>query len=121
MEHLETADTLARLGGDRDLLRELYHAFALDAPLKLQTLRHALDDARRDDAARQAHALKGAAAAIGAEPCRQLALELETLLKTPTHATPAPDAEKRATELVHAIHEEMRCLLELIQPKDAPA
>ncbi|MFW5734271.1 MAG: Hpt domain-containing protein [Oceanidesulfovibrio sp.] len=76
-DHLEIMDTLARLGGDVELLGELYVAFSADAPTKLEKLDGAL--ARRDlvEARKQAHALKGAAAAIGALSTRTLAERME--------------------------------------------
>lgn len=75
--HLETKDTLARLGGDRELLGELYAAFAEDAPGKLKDLETALQAGDMDLVMKRAHSLKGSAAAVGANECRSLAMQLE--------------------------------------------
>lgn len=77
MEHLEITETLARLGGDMELLGELYAAFRLDAPLKLDKLAKAMADGELVEARKQAHSIKGAAATVGALASRQLAERLE--------------------------------------------
>lgn len=75
--HLEIEETLARLGGDRELLEELYAAYSEDTPVKVEKLEQAM--AAKDYAAvmKLAHSFKGSSAAIGAVRCRELALELE--------------------------------------------
>ncbi len=75
--HLEMNDTLLRLGGDTELLHELYEAFLEDTPGKMQELAQAAIQGDLDTCLKRAHSIKGASAAIGAEHCRQLAEAVE--------------------------------------------
>lgn len=75
--HLETEETLARLGGDRELLGELYAAFAEDVPGKCKELAAAVEAGDTGQVRKRAHSLKGSAAAVGATLCRDLAVDLE--------------------------------------------
>lgn len=75
--HLEVEDTLLRLGGDKELLGELYEAFSEDAPLKFAELRKAAQEGDLDTCMKRAHSLKGAASAIGAEGVRDQAESVE--------------------------------------------
>lgn len=77
MDHLEITETLARLGGDVQLLGDLYAAFSADVPNKLEKLDNALAQGDLSEARKLAHSLKGAAAAIGAIQVRALAERLE--------------------------------------------
>ncbi len=74
---LEIEETLRRLGGDKELLGQLYAAYAEDAPRKLLTLRQALEDEDLLQILKRAHSLKGASAAVGAIGCMQLAQSIE--------------------------------------------
>src|SRR5581483_5857346 len=71
---------------DRELRRELAAAFAADAPARLEELAAALERlvggaaGARDDAARQAHALRGAAATVGDQALAGLCASIEELL-----------------------------------------
>ncbi len=76
-EHLETADTLARLGGDEELLADLYAAYAEDLPKKLRDLADAAESQDFALLMKRAHSLKGSSAAVGAVRCRALAIALE--------------------------------------------
>jgi PAS domain S-box-containing protein len=58
---------LRRLGGDRQLAGDVIEGFLEAAPSKLNNLRARLDEADASGARLQAHALKGAAATVGAE------------------------------------------------------
>ncbi len=77
MDHLEITETLARLGGDVQLLGDLYAAFSADAPSKLEKIDDALAQGDLSEARKLAHSLKGAAAAIGAIQARALAERME--------------------------------------------
>jgi PAS domain S-box-containing protein len=68
---------LGRLMGDRELADSLLKAFLEDAPSQLSKLRDRLADADAAGARLQAHALRGAAAAVSAEDLRTVALALE--------------------------------------------
>ena len=68
---------LWRLMGDRRLARIVLKGFLEDVPSHLDHLRRRLDGADRAGASSQAHALKGAAATVGAEDLHAVALEME--------------------------------------------
>ena len=76
-EHLEVFDTLRRLGGDSELLAELYVAFTEDAPVKFEAIGKALDEGDLSLILKGAHSLKGSAAAVGALRCRDLSIAVE--------------------------------------------
>jgi len=75
--HLDVDESLSRLGGDHDLLQELYAAFAEDAPKKIRDLKTANEDHDMVQIMKRAHAIKGSASAIGAIRSRELASALE--------------------------------------------
>ena len=105
-EHLALDETLRRLGGDEEILRELLAVFGKDAPNKLEGLRSAMGAGDMPLVARWAHALKGASAVVGAVECMRLAMELERM------------AESGQAEAVGVLFEplkdEVRIVLELI-------
>ena len=69
---------LRRLMGDRDLAGAVLRGFLEDAPSQLKRLCARLDEADASGTRLQAHTLKGAAATVGAEVLRALALAIET-------------------------------------------
>ena len=75
--HFACAEALHRLGGDTDLLHMLFSAFAADMPGRLERLEEALRLGSAEGMQRQAHAIKGSAAIIGARRCEELAAVLE--------------------------------------------
>jgi len=104
--HLEMESTLARLGGDRELLSELYAAFHQDSEQKLSGLVAAVPKGDLDTIMKLSHALKGAAAAIGATPCRNLAEQLEIA---------ARDGNRKATlSIFPSLRQELEDLRALI-------
>ncbi|MGD1095780.1 MAG: PAS domain S-box protein [Bryobacteraceae bacterium] len=68
---------VARLIGDRELAGVALQAFLEDLPTQLDNLRQRLDQADASGAREQAHTLKGAAATVGAEGLRAIALAME--------------------------------------------
>jgi HPt (histidine-containing phosphotransfer) domain-containing protein len=64
--------------GDRDLAGAVLRGFLEDAPSQLKRLCARLDEADASGTRLQAHTLKGAAATVGAEVLRALALAIET-------------------------------------------
>ncbi len=68
---------LERLMGDEELAAELVDEFLRDAPDHIRTLRELVTAADAPGAQRQAHFIKGAAAAVGATAMWGIALELE--------------------------------------------
>jgi HPt (histidine-containing phosphotransfer) domain-containing protein len=73
-----TEELLERVGGNRDLLRDVVGLFVEDCPRMIGRIRLALED--RDSSAlnRAAHTFKGSAANFGAEEVIRLAQQLET-------------------------------------------
>ena len=105
-EHLELDETLRRLGGDEEILRELFVVFGKDALNKLEGLKSAMESGDMPLVARWAHALKGACAVVGAVECMRMAVELE---KT-AESGPAEAVEV----LFEPLKDEMQTVLELI-------
>ena len=68
---------LARVGGDRKLLREVVRLFRADYPKTLRAIAAALRRKRGEDLRLAAHALKGSVATFGANEAREAALRLE--------------------------------------------
>jgi len=68
---------LDRLMGDRDLAREVLHAFLVDLPRQMEVLRGALGRSDAEAVRQQAHTLKGASANIGASILNDISLRME--------------------------------------------
>ncbi len=68
---------LEQIGGDRDLLKEVYEIYLADVPRKFDELREAIDAGDLETAMRAAHSLKGASASIAAETVRAISQEIE--------------------------------------------
>jgi signal transduction histidine kinase/DNA-binding response OmpR family regulator len=71
--------TLARVGGDRQLLREITRLFIEDAPRHVDGIAAAIQTRNGDALRRAAHGLKGAAANFDAQPVVDVARELEEI------------------------------------------
>lgn len=69
----------SRLMGDDALMRAVFDAFRSDLPRQLSALRQAVAASDHQEAARLAHALKGAAANVGGQQAQQLAGQMELL------------------------------------------
>lgn len=87
---------------------ELLELFALDAPGRVERIRRELDAHELENAASEAHRLRGAAATVGLEQLGELAEQLELTLRNGGERT-------RADELVAAIDAEVS-QLDLRQP-----
>ena len=74
-------DTIRRLGGDAELLRELAGLFVDTAPQQLEQLQSALDAGDAAVAQRHVNSLKGAAANVGADLLKDHAAGVELCLK----------------------------------------
>ncbi|MGH7128822.1 MAG: Hpt domain-containing protein, partial [Planctomycetaceae bacterium] len=70
--------SLARLGGDEELLREMARLFAEDAPWLMGDLRSAFAGREREWFVRIAHSLKGLAANFGGAAAERAAEDAET-------------------------------------------
>ena len=73
----DSEDVLSRVGGDRDLLRELVDIFRHESPRLLGTIRTSLEakDAKRLEQA--SHTLRGSVGSFGAKTAAAIALQLE--------------------------------------------
>ncbi len=78
---LETA-LLNRLMGDRSVTQIVARTFLEDIPNQLKTLRDLVETGQASEAQRCAHAIKGAAAVVGAEALRFLAAQAEAAAKS---------------------------------------
>jgi HPt (histidine-containing phosphotransfer) domain-containing protein len=78
---LNIQPVLLRLGDDMELFAMLLDAFRMDAPKKLHRISGHMADGNYTDVRIEAHALKGAAATVGAERIVILAGELEDLMQ----------------------------------------
>ena len=67
--------------GDVDFLQEVIKAFLEDIPVRAQTLRQAIAQGNIEEAERESHSIKGAAASVGAERIRAAALAVERAAK----------------------------------------
>lgn len=76
-EPFDAARALARVAGDRALLRELAEILKSDAPKRLAEIRRAAAEGDADALSRAAHALKGALATFAAAESHALAAHLE--------------------------------------------
>jgi CheY-like chemotaxis protein/HPt (histidine-containing phosphotransfer) domain-containing protein len=76
---LDTADVLRRAADDHELVREMVDSFVRDVPRLMHELHSAASAGDAPAVAASAHSLKGAAAAVSAEPARRLAEQVETI------------------------------------------
>jgi len=74
---LDEAAALERIGGDRQLLKEIAELFLQEYPELLETMRKALAAGDATLLERAAHSLKGSASNFGAHACVEAALNLE--------------------------------------------
>jgi PAS domain S-box-containing protein len=85
---LDIGDTLQRLGGNFELYRRLLRHFVsehYDATAKIEA---ALASGKRDDAQHEAHAIKGVAGNLGAQPLYKAASDLERALRVEGESLP---------------------------------
>ncbi len=75
---LDEEDLLTRVGGDEELLRELFVLFQEDYPLLLSKLRHAVEQKEWTEMRETAHSIKGSVANFAADSAVEMALKLET-------------------------------------------
>jgi len=73
------ADTIERLGGDEDLLRELVEIFVTESPKLLIKLRDAIAASDAEAVMRGAHSIKGELSCLGAVAAANTAQKLETM------------------------------------------
>ncbi len=78
-------EAIDRLGGDKELYKDIRAAFLLDIKEKRSLLERALNNNDWDMLTRLSHSAKGNCAALGAEQSRQAALELEQAARKHDH------------------------------------
>ena len=78
---LNKQEALRRVGGDEELLEELFSLFVEDVREKITELENAVGTGAFKETALLAHSIKGAAGAVGAEICQQTSLQLENAAK----------------------------------------
>jgi len=99
-------ELLDRVGGDEEFLTEVVRTFLEDAPTRFDELRKAFSRGDEVAARLHSHALKGAAASIGAGAFRDMAKAIED-------ATAGGQLE-RAKDLMARLHEEFQRLKPLL-------
>ena len=91
-----------RLMGDMGIVNHILKSFGSNLENQLKAIRTAVESRDMTAISRAAHALKGAAANLSAEPLRAACLDLETAAKTQDIASAVSSAaaiEKAAQEL----------------------
>jgi HPt (histidine-containing phosphotransfer) domain-containing protein len=78
----DRAASLARVGGDENLLYDLANLFFAEAPKRLSAVRAALEDNDADRLRRAAHSMKGSVSAFAARRAGEAAANLENLAQT---------------------------------------
>lgn len=76
---LDLPAVLERVGGDKDLLREIAGIFLEEYPSLIGAIRSAVADNDAPRLERAAHALKGSISNFGARPATAAAFELESV------------------------------------------
>jgi HPt (histidine-containing phosphotransfer) domain-containing protein len=107
-ENINVSGALERLGGDEDLLREIWRIFITDCPRNLGVLRQALESRNLRLSERQAHTLKSTAGNIGADHLKETALQMELASreKRPDKAWSIYEAlEREAENVIHDLRE----------------
>lgn len=79
---LDREELMGRVGGEKELFDEIIALFLQDAPLQMDKLEKAMEKRDKKTIAGQGHAIKGAAANIGAHALRDAAFEMEKAGKT---------------------------------------
>ena len=115
-QHLESVwdrdVLLERLLGDEEMLEEIITGFLEDAPAQLSALSEALATGDAASAEMSAHAIKGAAAGIGAERVRSAAFAVENAVRN--------GAMDEAASLIGALELEFGRLKRFIEERTRP-
>jgi signal transduction histidine kinase/DNA-binding response OmpR family regulator/HAMP domain-containing protein len=92
-------ETLARVEGDRNLMKEVVALFLEECPALLAEIKNALDEEDADRLVRTAHAIKGSVGNFGARNAFEMALRMEMMGKN--------KELEGAKELFNALSEEI--------------
>jgi HPt (histidine-containing phosphotransfer) domain-containing protein len=90
---------LRRVGGDRELLREVVGLFLDSAPDLMGAVREAVESGTAPALERAAHSLKGSAANLGAESVREASFALEQIGRENRLAAALPALARLESEL----------------------
>lgn len=107
---LDIDGALERIGGDKDLLRELASIFIEDAPPLLNRLSATLAEQDCERAQHYAHGLKGIAANVGGVRLEHLALRIENAARDGDLASAGDGIDRLDAELTRLI-EALRSML----------
>ncbi len=110
---IDRTGALQRLGGDREILGEIWKAFVQDAPRLLEKLEAALAGGSPDQAEGLSHSLRGAAGSIGAERLVQQMTEFEAALQS--------GVPESAREQFHRVTVEAEAVIETLGRDAVPA
>ena len=100
---LDTSAGLLSTGGDSELLNELVLIFLETVPAQLVKMKAAVATDDTTTSRREAHSLKGAAAALGAVEIQKLAAEIEAL------------ADQREMEPISALGDSIEKLMDRLK------
>jgi two-component system sensor histidine kinase/response regulator len=106
---LDTTKILERIGGDRELLRELAALFVGDCPRMLSDIQDAVRDGNAEALQKAAHALKGSVSNFGAEAAVQVAFRLEMMGRN-QDMTDATQALKELEQEIGRVREGLSAL-----------
>ena len=96
---LDLEAALQRIGGDEDLLMELFGVFLKDAPGKLARLKEALREGRLKEVEQLAHSFKNTCGTLGAQICFQISGRLEAAARKERRDEVAPLAADLLNQL----------------------
>jgi len=104
---LDREELLARVEGNRELLKEIVRLFAEERPALLSTMENALRDGDAQELAKAAHKAKGTFGTLSAPLAQQAAVELELLARHCEMAL-ATDVFLRLRQQVERLEAELR-------------
>jgi len=100
---LDVAGALERIGGDEELLNEVFELYLEDTPKKIAELGEYLRDGYAEGAKRIAHSIKGSSASIGAEGMRGITNEIQHLTRDGDVAGALDKLEEMETEFTRLV------------------
>ncbi len=113
-EIFNTRAFASRLFEDRDLMREVIRLFLEETPKWLRDLDAAAAARRPDEAARQAHTLRGSAANVGAERMQEAAAQIERACRRAAW----DETARRLPELHRAFADLQRAMQAQLRPEE---
>ena len=105
-EYLDQADALSRIGGNMSLYKRLLGRFVEGNAYS--ELERAIQSGDMEEAARQAHSLKGVSANLSLTKIRSITVELEQLVKDNADCSPCLAELKKAYDITVGIINELQ-------------